>query len=41
MDFLGKNKTHEVKAICNADWTTTVKNAWKAHLIATKPSEGL
>ena len=28
----------EVKAICNAVWTTTVKNAWKAHLIATKPS---
>ena len=28
----------EVKAICNVVWTTTVKNAWKAHLIATKPS---
>jgi len=28
----------EVKAICNAVWTTTVKNAWKAHLIANKPS---
>ena len=28
----------EVKAICNAVWTTSVKNAWKAHLIATKPS---
>ena len=28
----------EVKAVCNAVWTTSVKNAWKAHLIATKPS---
>ena len=28
----------EVKAICNAAWTTTVKNAWKAQLIANKPS---
>ena len=28
----------EVKAICNASWTTTVKNAWKAKLIADKPS---
>ena len=28
----------EVKAICNAVWTTSVKDAWKAHLIATKPS---
>ena len=28
----------EVKAICNASWTTTVKNAWKAQLIANKPS---
>ena len=29
----------EVKAICTAAWTTTVKNAWKAKLIATRPSE--
>tara|TARA_B000000557_G_scaffold139504_1_gene113042 strand:+ start:201 stop:506 length:306 start_codon:yes stop_codon:yes gene_type:complete len=28
----------EVKTICNAVWTTSVKDAWKAHLIATKPS---
>ena len=28
----------EVKAICNAAWTTSVKNAWKAKLIADKPS---
>ena len=28
----------EVKAVCNAVWTTDVKNAWKAHLIASKPS---
>ena len=30
--------TDEVKAICNAVWTTAVKNAWKAKLIADKPS---
>ena len=29
----------EVKAICNVVWTTSVKNAWKAKLIADKPSE--
>ena len=27
----------EVKAICTTVWTTSVKDAWKAHLIATKP----
>ena len=26
----------EVKAVCNAVWTTSVKNAWKANLIANK-----
>ena len=26
----------EVKAVCNAVWTTSVKNAWKAQLIANK-----
>ena len=26
----------EVQAICNSVWTTNVKNAYKAHLIATK-----
>ena len=30
--------TDEIKAVCNAVWTTSVKNAWKAHLIAIKPS---
>ena len=30
--------TDEVKAICNTVWTDPVKDAWKAHLIATKPS---
>ena len=29
----------EVKAICNAVWTTTIKDAWKAKLIADKSSE--
>ena len=28
----------EIKAICNTVWTTSVKNAWKANLIALKPS---
>jgi len=29
--------TDEVKAVCNAVWTTSVKDAYKAHLIANKP----
>ena len=29
----------EVKAVCTAVWTTTIKDAWKAQLIADKPSE--
>jgi len=29
----------EVSAVCNAVWTTEVKTAWKAKLIADKPSE--
>ena len=28
----------EVSAICTAAWTTSVKDAWKAKLIADKPS---
>ena len=28
----------EVKAVANAVWTSSVKEAWKAHLIANKPS---
>ena len=28
----------EVKAICNAVWTTSIKDAWKAKLIADKSS---
>ena len=28
----------EVKSVCNAVWTTTIKDAWKAHLIANKSS---
>ena len=30
--------TDEVKAICNTVWTDTVKDAWKANLIANKES---
>jgi len=29
----------EIQAVCNAVWTTDVKAAWKAKLIADKPSE--
>ena len=29
--------TDEVKSICNIVWTQSVKDAWKAHLIAIKP----
>ena len=28
----------EVKSVCNAVWTTSIKDAWKAKLIADKPS---
>ena len=28
--------TDEIKSICTAVWTTTVKNAWKSKLIAEK-----
>tara|TARA_R100000322_G_scaffold117537_2_gene75910 strand:+ start:757 stop:1044 length:288 start_codon:yes stop_codon:yes gene_type:complete len=33
------NEPAEVSAICNAVWTTDVKAAWKAKLIADKPTE--
>ena len=29
----------EIQAVCNAVWTTDVKSAWKAKLIADKPAE--
>ena len=32
------SESTEVKAIAAAVWNTTVKNAWKAKLIADKPS---
>ena len=32
------NQPAEVSAICTAAWTTDVKNAWKAKLIAVKPT---
>ena len=31
-------ESSEVQGICNAVWTSTVKDAWKAKLIADKPS---
>ena len=30
--------TDEVKAVCTAVWTTTIKDAWKSKLIADKSS---
>ena len=33
------NEPSEVSAICNAAWTTDVKTAWKAKLIADKTIE--
>ena len=35
----GTDVPDEVKAICNAVWTTSIKDAYKAKLIADKPSE--
>ena len=32
------NISDDVKAVCNAVWTTSVKNAWKAKLISDKAS---
>ena len=32
------SESAEVQAICNSVWSTSVKDAWKAHLIAQKPS---
>ena len=29
----------EIQAVCNAVWTTNIKAAWKAKLIADKPAE--
>ena len=28
--------TDEIKAVCNAVWTTSIKDAWKAQMIANK-----
>ena len=32
--------TDEIKAVCNAVWTTSVKNAWQVKLIADNVTEG-
>ena len=32
----GTTIADEVKAVCNAVWTTSIKDAWKAKLIADK-----
>ena len=31
-------ESSEVQSICNTVWTTSVKNAFQAHLISIKPS---
>ena len=31
-------ETTEIQSICNAVWTTDIKAAWKAKLIADKPA---
>ena len=31
-------ESEEVKGICNTVWNQAVKDGWKAHLIANKPS---
>ncbi len=36
LDISGEDA--DVQAICNAAWTQSVKDAYKAHLIANKPS---
>ena len=33
------SESTEVKGICNTVWTSTVKDAWKAKLIADKPEK--
>ena len=38
MDLSQRSEPNEVVAICNAAWTDDVKAAWKAKLIADKPS---
>ena len=30
----------DIKSICNAVWTTSIKNAWKTKLIADNTTEG-
>ena len=37
VDTVITGESAEVQGICNAVWTTTLKNAWKAYLISTKP----
>ena len=38
VDTIISSRSTEVQAVCNAVWTTSVKNAWKAKLIADKSS---
>ena len=37
MDLSQRSEPNEVVAICNAVWTQEVKDAYKAHLIASLP----
>lgn len=37
MDLSQRSEPNEVVAICNAVWTSEVKEAWKKHLASSSP----
>ena len=38
MDLSARSEPNEVVAICNAVWTTEVKEAWKTHQASSSPA---
>ena len=38
MDITQRSEPNEVVAICNAVWTTEVKEAWKTHQASSSPA---
>ena len=38
MDLTQRSEPNEVVAICNAVWTTEVKEAWKTHQASSSPA---
>ena len=38
MDLSQRSEPNEVVAICNAVWTTEVKEAWKTHQASSSPA---